>query len=159
MQKAAEPRKWDFESGTLPYRDQLFKSALRMTRSVEDAEDRYVVSLFIHRKRLDLVPAIRHGRVEPFHESRVALEGRDFGQRTSLGGERRVRRTVVPAGVPAFPGLQGIEELEGIITLGAHYTFSFPVRHGTWAGTDGDRPASLRRGGILRLELRLDEGR
>ncbi|PWB76694.1 MAG: RNA polymerase subunit sigma-24, partial [Holophagae bacterium] len=30
---------WDFSSGTLPYRDQLFKSALRMTRSVEDAED------------------------------------------------------------------------------------------------------------------------
>ncbi len=30
---------WDFESGSLPYRDQLFKSALRMTRSVEDAED------------------------------------------------------------------------------------------------------------------------
>jgi len=39
MQKVAEPRKWDFESGALPYRDQLFKSALRMTRSVEDAED------------------------------------------------------------------------------------------------------------------------
>jgi RNA polymerase sigma-70 factor (ECF subfamily) len=30
---------WDFSSGSLPYRDQLFKSALRMTRSVEDAED------------------------------------------------------------------------------------------------------------------------
>ncbi len=30
---------WDFRSGSLPYRDQLFKSALRMTRSVEDAED------------------------------------------------------------------------------------------------------------------------
>jgi RNA polymerase sigma-70 factor (ECF subfamily) len=30
---------WDFTSGQLPYRDQLFKSALRMTRSVEDAED------------------------------------------------------------------------------------------------------------------------
>jgi len=30
---------WDFTSGTLPYREQLFKSALRMTRSVEDAED------------------------------------------------------------------------------------------------------------------------
>ncbi len=30
---------WDFESGQLPYRDQLFKSALRMTRSVEDSED------------------------------------------------------------------------------------------------------------------------
>jgi RNA polymerase sigma-70 factor (ECF subfamily) len=35
----AEPRKWDFTTGKLPYRDQLFKSALRMTRSVEDAED------------------------------------------------------------------------------------------------------------------------
>ncbi len=30
---------WDFNSGTLPYREQLFKSALRMTRSPEDAED------------------------------------------------------------------------------------------------------------------------
>jgi RNA polymerase sigma-70 factor (ECF subfamily) len=30
---------WDFASGNLPYRDQLYKSALRMTRSVEDAED------------------------------------------------------------------------------------------------------------------------
>jgi RNA polymerase sigma-70 factor (ECF subfamily) len=30
---------WDFTSGVLPYRDQLYKSALRMTRSVEDAED------------------------------------------------------------------------------------------------------------------------
>jgi len=30
---------WDFSSGRLPYRDQLYKSALRMTRSVEDAED------------------------------------------------------------------------------------------------------------------------
>ena len=39
MAQIAEPRKWDFTSGTLPYRDQLFKSALRMTRSVEDAED------------------------------------------------------------------------------------------------------------------------
>jgi len=35
----AEPRMWDFASGNLPYRDQLYKSALRMTRSVEDAED------------------------------------------------------------------------------------------------------------------------
>jgi len=35
----AEPRLWDFSSGRLPYRDQLYKSALRMTRSVEDAED------------------------------------------------------------------------------------------------------------------------
>jgi RNA polymerase sigma-70 factor (ECF subfamily) len=39
MAHVAEPRKWDFTSGSLPYRDQLFKSALRMTRSVEDAED------------------------------------------------------------------------------------------------------------------------
>jgi RNA polymerase sigma-70 factor (ECF subfamily) len=37
--QTAEPRKWDFSNGQLPYRDQLFKSALRMTRSVEDAED------------------------------------------------------------------------------------------------------------------------
>ena len=35
----AEPRMWDFTTGELPYRDQLYKSALRMTRSVEDAED------------------------------------------------------------------------------------------------------------------------
>jgi RNA polymerase sigma-70 factor (ECF subfamily) len=35
----AEPRKWDFTTGNLPYREQLYKSALRMTRSVEDAED------------------------------------------------------------------------------------------------------------------------
>jgi RNA polymerase sigma-70 factor (ECF subfamily) len=39
MAQTAEPRKWDFTSGQLPYREQLFKSALRMTRSVEDAED------------------------------------------------------------------------------------------------------------------------
>jgi RNA polymerase sigma-70 factor (ECF subfamily) len=37
--QTAEPRKWDFTTGNLPYRDQLYKSALRMTRSVEDAED------------------------------------------------------------------------------------------------------------------------
>jgi RNA polymerase sigma-70 factor (ECF subfamily) len=30
---------WDFATGRLPFRDQLYKSALRMTRSVEDAED------------------------------------------------------------------------------------------------------------------------
>ncbi len=30
---------WDFGSGALPYRDQLFKTALRMTRSVEETED------------------------------------------------------------------------------------------------------------------------
>jgi RNA polymerase sigma-70 factor (ECF subfamily) len=39
MAQAAEPTMWDFSTGTLPYRDQLFKSALRMTRSVDDAED------------------------------------------------------------------------------------------------------------------------
>ena len=39
MTSAAEPRMWDFTTGKLPYRDQLYKSALRMTRSVEDAED------------------------------------------------------------------------------------------------------------------------
>ena len=39
MTNVAEPRMWDFSSGALPYKDQLFKSALRMTRSVEDAED------------------------------------------------------------------------------------------------------------------------
>ena len=37
--QTSDPRMWDFTSGNLPYRDQLFKSALRMTRSVEDAED------------------------------------------------------------------------------------------------------------------------
>jgi RNA polymerase sigma-70 factor (ECF subfamily) len=31
--------KWNFESGQLPYRDQLYKTALRMTRSVEETED------------------------------------------------------------------------------------------------------------------------
>ncbi len=30
---------WDFENGQLPYRDQLFKTALRLTRSVEESED------------------------------------------------------------------------------------------------------------------------
>lgn len=30
---------WNFESGQLPYRDQLFKTALRLTRSVEESED------------------------------------------------------------------------------------------------------------------------
>ena len=30
---------WNFESNDLPFRDQLFKTALRMTRSREDAED------------------------------------------------------------------------------------------------------------------------
>lgn len=32
-------RAWNFEATELPYRDQLFKTALRMTRSREDAED------------------------------------------------------------------------------------------------------------------------
>ncbi len=39
MSQPAEPRKWNFDGGELPYRNQLFKSALRMTRSREDAED------------------------------------------------------------------------------------------------------------------------
>ncbi len=39
MLPAAEPRMWDFSSTDLPYRSQLLKSALRMTRSREDAED------------------------------------------------------------------------------------------------------------------------
>jgi RNA polymerase sigma-70 factor (ECF subfamily) len=30
---------WDFQTGELPYRDQLHKTALRLTRSSEDAED------------------------------------------------------------------------------------------------------------------------
>jgi RNA polymerase sigma-70 factor (ECF subfamily) len=30
---------WDFDNGQLPYRDQLFKTALRLTRSVEESED------------------------------------------------------------------------------------------------------------------------
>ncbi len=33
------PVSWDFELGELPYRDQLYKTALRLTRSSEDAED------------------------------------------------------------------------------------------------------------------------
>jgi RNA polymerase sigma-70 factor (ECF subfamily) len=39
MNQVHESGVWNFESGELPYRDQLFKSALRMTRSMEDAED------------------------------------------------------------------------------------------------------------------------
>jgi len=39
MEHMSEPTRWDFSTGELPYRDQLYKSALRMTRSVEDAED------------------------------------------------------------------------------------------------------------------------
>jgi len=34
-----ETSRWDFEDSQLPYRDQLFKAALRMTRSVEETED------------------------------------------------------------------------------------------------------------------------
>lgn len=30
---------WDFETSNLPYRDQLFKTAMRLTRSAEDSED------------------------------------------------------------------------------------------------------------------------
>lgn len=33
------PTRWDFDSGKLPFRDQLYKTALRMTRSVEETED------------------------------------------------------------------------------------------------------------------------
>jgi RNA polymerase sigma-70 factor, ECF subfamily len=39
MDRLAEPRKWDFSSNQLPYRPQLFTTALRMTRSRQDAED------------------------------------------------------------------------------------------------------------------------
>lgn len=39
MSATADIRMWDFTTGTLPFRDQLYKSALRLTRSVEDAED------------------------------------------------------------------------------------------------------------------------
>ncbi len=39
MSRTTEPTQWDFSTGELPFRDQLYKSALRMTRSAEDAED------------------------------------------------------------------------------------------------------------------------
>lgn len=39
MARIDNPSSWDFTSGQLPYRDQLYKTALRMTRSVEEAED------------------------------------------------------------------------------------------------------------------------
>jgi len=39
MARIDNPTSWDFTSGQLPYRDQLYKTALRMTRSVEEAED------------------------------------------------------------------------------------------------------------------------
>lgn len=34
-----ESRNWDFETGELPFREQLFKTALRLARHSEDAED------------------------------------------------------------------------------------------------------------------------
>ena len=34
-----EKRDWNFENGELPYREQLYKTALRLTRNSEDAED------------------------------------------------------------------------------------------------------------------------
>jgi RNA polymerase sigma-70 factor (ECF subfamily) len=39
MAQMLEITSWNFDSGQLPYRDQLFKTALRMTRSVEETED------------------------------------------------------------------------------------------------------------------------
>ncbi|MEN8163053.1 MAG: sigma-70 family RNA polymerase sigma factor [Acidobacteriota bacterium] len=39
MATTTEPTQWDFSTGELPFKDQLYKSALRMTRSAEDAED------------------------------------------------------------------------------------------------------------------------
>lgn len=39
MTQTTEPTQWDFSTGELPFKDQLYKSALRMTRSAEDAED------------------------------------------------------------------------------------------------------------------------
>lgn len=39
MKHSAATTSWDFSSGQLPYRDQLFKTALRLTRSVEESED------------------------------------------------------------------------------------------------------------------------
>lgn len=39
MNNATTTTAWDFSSGQLPYRDQLFKTALRLTRSVEESED------------------------------------------------------------------------------------------------------------------------
>ena len=34
-----EQGNWNFRVGELPYREQLFKTALRLARSAEDAED------------------------------------------------------------------------------------------------------------------------
>ena len=39
MAQTEHTNAWDFSSGELPYYDQLFKTALRMTRSVHEAED------------------------------------------------------------------------------------------------------------------------
>lgn len=39
MNNTATTTAWDFSTGQLPYRDQLFKTALRLTRSVEESED------------------------------------------------------------------------------------------------------------------------
>lgn len=39
MTTTATTTAWDFGSGQLPFRDQLFKTALRLTRSVEESED------------------------------------------------------------------------------------------------------------------------
>ena len=39
MKHSTATTSWDFSSGQLPYRDQLFKTALRLTRSVEESED------------------------------------------------------------------------------------------------------------------------
>jgi len=39
MAHIVAPTRWDFSSGQLPYRDQLYKTALRMTRSAEETED------------------------------------------------------------------------------------------------------------------------
>jgi RNA polymerase sigma-70 factor (ECF subfamily) len=39
MTTTNETTSWDFNSGTLPYYDQLYKTALRMTRSVPESED------------------------------------------------------------------------------------------------------------------------
>lgn len=35
----SSPNHWNFENGQLPYRDQLYKTALRLARKPEDAED------------------------------------------------------------------------------------------------------------------------
>lgn len=39
MNESHTATSWDFSSGELPFRDQLFKTALRLTRSVEESED------------------------------------------------------------------------------------------------------------------------